>query len=154
MADDATIKGKTWFERDYPVLRAVAELLEASDFSQTTADEVAQKVELPKRDAVKSLERLGTKYVTLADVGSLNHRDYFVTGLTADGLVAAEEWPQPDDIAVRLVAALEKALEEAPQGSAKAGKLQQALHALQELGVGASGNVLGQALSVALGLAG
>lgn len=146
------VRGATWFDRDYPVLLAAAKLTQASDYNHCTTYEIAEETGLEVRDVVKALANLEQRYVNLHEAGSLAQRDYIVTGLTAAGLEAADVWPASDALAQRLVEALERALDDTPADSPKAGRLRAALNALKDLGVGASGNLLAQALAVALGL--
>ncbi|MGW6263993.1 hypothetical protein [Cellulosimicrobium funkei] len=151
-ADSEIVRGRTWFERDYPVLLATAELLETSAYSHATTPQIAAKTEIDIGAVVKALTNLKERYVLVTDASTMTSRDYLVTGLTADGLVAADVWPSGDTVAERIIAAIEKALEEAPEGSPKQTKLKSALGSLRDLGVGGAGNILGQAVSSALGL--
>jgi len=150
---DSEVKGRTWFERDYPVLLATAAQLEESRSNMAMSHEIAARAGIEADQVVKALGNLGTRYVLTKDASSLGGRDLYAVGLTDKGLEAADVWPSSDLLAERLVAALERLLEETPEGSPKAGKLRAALDALRELTVGTAGNVLGQAVSTALGLA-
>jgi predicted ArsR family transcriptional regulator len=152
MATDE-VKGRTWFERDYPVLRAAAELIEASPHHHVPAREISEATGLEFHAVLNALENLATRHVTTEDWSSLAGRDYVVTGLTADGLVAADVWPSTDVLAERLVLALERLADETPEGSAKQKRLQAAVTSLRDLGVGGASGLLSQAVSVALNLA-
>lgn len=149
---DDGIRGKTWFERDYPVLRATAEILEEGSRTAVMSAEIAERTSLAHHEVVKALDNLSTRYVRVQDMSSLAGKDLCAVGLTADGLVAADVWPSPDAVVERLIAALERSLDEAPEGSKKEKRIATALNSLRELGVGGTGNVLGAAVSSALGL--
>lgn len=147
------VRGRIWFERDYPVLLATAKLLEDSPYSQARSQDVADETGLAQDEVVKALKHLEQKFVVLSDISTLARRDYLATGLTADGLVAADVWPSSDTVAERLIEALERALDEAPEGSTKQKRIRAVLDGVRDLGIGGAGNVLGQAISYALGLA-
>jgi len=152
MEADTTRRGATWFDRDFPVLRATAHLVQASPYNHCMTYEVAAEAGFAVEDVVKAISNLKERYLYAKDESSLAAKDYIITGLTAEGLEATDVWPASDALAERLVAAIEAALDSTPEGSPKANRLKVALIALKDLSVGVSGNVLGQVLAVALGV--
>ena len=133
-----------WTQIDYPVLKAsVAALLE-SEYSQVTCDEVATATGFDRVDVVKSVRRLCERYLYVQDESSYDGADYRVVGVTASGLEATEVWPSPDALQQRFIAGLEKLIEETPQGSPKASKLEGVLLAVRDLATGTGANVFGQ----------
>ncbi|QOR69130.1 hypothetical protein IM660_10325 [Ruania alkalisoli] len=151
MTQNEDVKGRLWFERDYPVLRATAELIEESGRG-VTSDRIAERATMQQADVVRALRDLSTRFLDVQDVTTYDGEDYYALALTADGLVAADLWPSSDTVAERLIDALERALDEAPSDSPKATRIRAALDSMKDLGVGGAGNVLGQAISSALGL--
>lgn len=152
--NDAPTKGTTWYDRDYPVLRATARLVQGSSYSQATTSQIAAASGFDVSDVVKALNNLKEQYVRVTDVSSIAARDYLVIGLTPDGLVATDVWPSADTVVERLIAALKSAVEEAPEDSAKQSRLRSAWQALVDLSTGATANVLAQAVTSAMGLTG
>jgi hypothetical protein len=148
------VRGRTWFERDYPVLLATARIVGASQYNHAMTHEIAGEMGIDVTEVVKAISNLKQRYVTVNPSSGLGNNDYIITGLTAEGLVAADVWPSTDTVAERLIEALERALDEAPEGSTKQKRIRAALDGVRDLGVGGAGNVLGQAISYALGLVG
>lgn len=145
------IKGATWYETDYPVLRAAAALCSASGFNSATSDELVATTGFEKPRVVSSIARLSTRYLNAVSQNSMTTNDYLVTGLTAEGLIAADVWPSSDAMQERFIAALEQLIENTPAGSPRASKLEGVLGAIRDLTTGTSGNVFGQLITSAMG---
>lgn len=146
------VKGRTWFERDYPVLLAAVDQCQASAFNQTTTHAVAAATGMDVGEVVKAVANLKEVFLHVNDVSTLGARDYIITGATERGLVAAEVWPSPEIITERLVAAIERALDETPTGSPKATKLVTLLGAVKDVSTGTSAGLLAMLVGRALGL--
>lgn len=145
-------RGRTWFERDYPVLLAAVQLCQADPFNQTTTWAVAERTGFEQGDVVHAVSNLKEKYLHARDASDLTSRDYTIHGATEAGLVAAEVWPSGDVVAERLVTAIERMLETTPAGSPRASWLSGLLDAIRDVGTGVASGVLSQLLSQALGL--
>lgn len=151
MSNDA-VAGRTWFERDYPVLRAAVGLCQASTYNQTTTHSIAASTGLELVEVVKAVTNLQEAYLYVQDTSSFEGRDFIIAGATERGLVAADVWPSAELLTDRLVAAIERALDDAPTGSPKSTKLRTLLDALKDVSTGTAAGVLAMALASTLGL--
>lgn len=145
-------KGQQWYERDFPVLKAAAELCGESSFNHTMTHSIAQRAQLPQAEVVKAISSLKEKYLHAKNQDSMTSRDYIVTGLTAEGLVAADLWPSPDALQERFVTALEQMIEETPADSPRATKLEGVLAAVRDLSTGTGATVFGTLIAAAAGI--
>ncbi len=145
------VKGATWFNTDYPVLLTAAELCMASSLGNTTCEAIATKLDVDKGVVVAAVGRLANIYLEVSAINMQTSRDFLVTGLTRDGLVAADVWPSADAVQQRFVAALEELIANTPAGSPKASKLEGVLGAVRDLTTGTGSNIFGQLITSALG---
>lgn len=145
-------KGQQWYERDLPVLKAAAELCGESSNNHTMTHNIAERSGIPQGDVVKAVSALMEKYLHAKTEGSLASRDYIITGLTAEGLVATDRWPSPVALQERFVAALEQMIEETPAGSPRATKLEGVLGAVRDLSTGTGAAVFGSLIAAAAGI--
>lgn len=152
MSENAAPKGRTWFERDYPVLLAAVDLCQASPFNQTTTWEVAERLGIEQPVVAQAVSNLREKYLHAQDESDQVQRDYIIKGATEAGLVAADVWPSGDLLAERFLAAIERAVETTPQNSPRAAALGTLLDAVKDIGTGVAAGVLSQLLSQVFGI--
>lgn len=126
-----------WASRDFPVLVAVARLLDETG-RPVTSYEVASEVQIEQPTAVRALTNLAHGFLEVRSENSVSDNDCYVVGITADGLRAAGQWPSPEAAVDRLIAALDAQIDVAPEGSPKASKLR----ALRDGVVGVSRDLL------------
>lgn len=146
------VKGRVWFERDFPVLLAAVEMCQQSTYNQATTHQVAAATGLELSEVVKAVSNLKEKYIHVVDQSSGSERDFIITGATDAGLIATDVWPSTDALAERLVAAIEQALAVTPKGSPKATTLQGFLAATKDVTTGTAAGVLSALLAQALGI--
>ncbi|WP_146086526.1 hypothetical protein [Rathayibacter sp. AY1D1] len=110
-----------WTTRDYPVLVAVAWLLEEHDLLQSS--DIAAFCGRSQRDVVLALTNLGHRHLVVKDASTYDGRDNYVTGIRPEGLEAVGQWPSPDVAAERLITALDALVDNAPMDSPKRNRL-------------------------------
>lgn len=107
-----------WFSRDALVLQEVAHAFEADLDARPAAPDIADALGLD----CATVERIG---VLLRDAGFVEGIDtdqggiVLFTALTPAGRREVGLWPSPDNAADRLLAAVDEALERAPEGEQK-----------------------------------
>lgn len=111
-----------WATRDYPVLIAAAQLLDADGLPHTS-DEIAEVAGIERAAVVRALVNLGHGFLEVRSESSINEEDCFVTGITAEGLRAAGQWPSPETAADRLISALDEQIDNTVEGTPKASRL-------------------------------
>jgi|GEM_PF-1996352 len=122
-----------WTTIDYPVLLEAARL-QSTNGRPVTSAELAEGTGLDVTVVVRAIGRLAQRYVEVRSVSSLAATDYLVTGVTADGLEAAGQWPSPEVAADRILAALDAAIDDTTEGSPKQGRLKAARDAVASIG--------------------
>jgi hypothetical protein len=110
-----------WAARDYPVLVAVARLLEEQDLLQ--AGDIALYCGLSQREVVLALTNLGHRHLVVTDASTYDGRDNYVTGIRPEGLEAVGQWPSAGVAADRLIAALDALVDTSPMDSPKRNRL-------------------------------
>jgi len=110
-----------WTSRDYPVLVAVAQLLEEHDLLQS--GEIAAYCGRDQREVVLALTNLSHRHLVVRDASTYDGRDNYVTGILPDGLEAVGQWPSSDVAADRLLEALDALADSAPVDSPKRNRL-------------------------------
>ncbi len=141
--ETAPAKGKTWYERDYPVLVAAVSICQESQYNHATTQQVATRAGIEVVEVVKAINNLQERYLYAKAQNTLVARDYIVTGATAEGLEAVDVWPSARSLEERMISILEQRLEELPEGSPKANKISGVLAAVRDLATNTSGNVFG-----------
>lgn len=108
-----------WYSRDLLVLREIATVLSSDPDAHVDVDHLAEKFGLDQRTA-------SAVTGTLRDAGFIDGMEVedlpglvIVTKLTPAGRREVGLWPSPDTAADRLMAALEQAIEQAPEGPQK-----------------------------------
>lgn len=131
--------GDVWASRDYPVLLAIAEVVDQG--GNISVDQMAEKTGLSTEDcylAARSLDVNGY----LQSVSYTSGRHIRVTRISASAYRATGLHPDPADAASSLVHILEQAAEKTTDAAEKS-KLQRAAGAVGEVG----GTLLGTFLS-------
>jgi predicted transcriptional regulator len=103
----------TWTNRDLPVLRAVVDIYEDDDDDNIEPDEVRRRTGFDEATVQRALRNLHRGYLDNKGETNASGDYYYIGEPTADGLRAAENWPSPESIVARLVAALEQAADDA-----------------------------------------
>lgn len=140
-----------WIERDFPVLQAAVSACSQHEYGSATCDEVATATGFERKEVVKSVGRLGERYLRIQAEHTFGQADYLIRGVTAEGLEAAGVWPNPNELQERFITALEQLIEQTPEGSPKAKKLEGVLTSVRDLTTGTGSNLFGQLLVNALG---
>jgi hypothetical protein len=103
----------TWTNRDLPVLRAAVDIFESDDDDNIETGEIARRTGFDEETVQRALRVLHKHpYLDDSGISDANGRVVFAGEPTGDGLRAAENWPSPQGIVDRLVAALEAAAED------------------------------------------
>lgn len=106
----------TWYARDFLILREVARRIEAGESLQTS--DIAETLGIDPRVAGKAGSRL--KEDGFVKGGEAMGRGVIrFIDVTARGRREVGQWPSPDTAADRLMAALEQAIDRAPEGEQK-----------------------------------
>lgn len=139
----------TWTNRDLPVLKAVVDIFEGDDDDNIDPDEIARRTGFDD-DSVQHALRALYKHPYLerdSGLSDANGRVVFVGEPTGDGLRAAENWPSPEGIVDRLVAAIEAASEDEGRSTEDRGLLTKTALALRgaayQVAIGALGGAGG-----------
>ena len=87
--------------------------------------QIAEDTGLDHTDAVRALLALSKRYLDVAFTRTASGEVHFavVQGVTAAGLEATGRWPSAETAADRFIAALDRAIDETPEGSPKASRL-------------------------------
>lgn len=150
MSDDFP-KNAQWFDRDLPVLKAAHALLEETG-SPVVSDKIAASTGISKPEVVKSLAVLQHDYLECHESGTLNAKDFFALGVTSAGLRAVGAWPSESDYGERLLATLDRLIDETPEGSPKSNRLKALRGAAGDIGKEVLGSVIASAAMLGLGL--
>lgn len=120
----------TWFSRDLPVLDAAVRLKEEDPSRIPMSKDLADATGLPRDDVRRALGALRGSYLE-ADWELSG--DYAVRGIRPEARRAVGQWPTPENVADRLLAALEQAAEETGDEEQQ-GRFQRAADSLKGLG--------------------
>jgi hypothetical protein len=111
----------TWFSRELPVLRATVAEFERHNFrAYPDVADIAELTEFDQVDVAKALAALDGEYVDFrregigGGVGRWHVHEIFPEARRAVG-----QWPTPDNMTERLLAAIEEAADNAPDPETK-----------------------------------
>lgn len=135
-----------WGTRDYPVLIAAARMLNEGE-RVLPSNRIAEAANVEPASAVRALLNLSNGYLEVRDASTLDGQDCYVTGITAEGLRAAGQWPSADTAVERLLAALDQQIDNATEGSPKANRLRLLRDNLASVGRDVLVEVMGGVLS-------
>jgi hypothetical protein len=98
----------TWFSHDLPVLATTITLIEEMDHPGIVrVATIATRANLSPADVWKALLRMESEYVTLHKVmADGDPSPQMVSGVTPAARRAVGQWPSPETLADRLIAAL------------------------------------------------
>lgn len=124
-----------WERRDLPVLRALAEHFDAIDAPRAGVDQLVKltgKSEDEVQCALRDLWQADPPLIHGTKVDQLPY-PVWVDGVTERGLRMVGAWPDPQQLAERLLAGLEHAIEAEPD-SVQRGRLQRAFETMRGVG--------------------
>lgn len=143
----------TWTNRDLPVLKAVVDIFECGDDDNIEPGEIARRTGLDD-DSVQRALRALYKHPYLdpeSGMSDVSGQVLFAGEPTGDGLRAAENWPSPQAIIDRLVAALEAASEDETRSTDDRGLLKKTALTLRgaayQVAIGALGGAGGNIIA-------
>jgi hypothetical protein len=123
----------TWFSRDLPVLIEAVRHFDASRqplAATTVAERLTWETDRVTA-AMRALSRGG--YVEELGVGLGTAGGDYIARVSADAYRATGAWPSVDTMTDRILAALQQAVDQAPEGEAK-GRARRALEAFRSAG--------------------
>lgn len=143
----------TWTDRDLPVLRAVVQIYEDTGRTKIAVGDIADAVGFDKGTTLKALRAL---YTEGADpffedpIGSWSADILRVGKPTGRALRAAGQWPTPENIVDRLIAAFEAAADDESRDQPERAKFKQVAAWLgsfaSQVAIGALGGAGGRML--------
>lgn len=142
----------TWFDRDLPVLEATISLLEERGHPGAFVQvrEIAERSGIDAGVVLTALAAMEHEYVSLNLVlagGDPNPQ--MVTGVTAEARRAVGQWPSPETMADRILAALETTVEQ-EEDPVRKGRIRAAADAVAGIGRDVLVSVLSAAATGAL----
>jgi len=142
----------TWFDRDLPVLETTIALLEERGYPGAFVQvrEIAERSGIDPGLVLTALAAMEHEYVSLRLLLSGDDPNpQMVTGVTAEARRAVGQWPSPETMADRLLAALETTVEQEDDPVRK-GRLRAAADAVAGIGRDVLVSVLSAAATGAL----
>lgn len=104
----------TWLPRDYPVLVAIAPLIDTDLSGSVKSQALAEQTGLSHNDVLSALVALAPAYVEIKEDRRANWlKSSTVTALTERGRRSAGLWPSQEDHLASLIASLRSAADEA-----------------------------------------
>jgi hypothetical protein len=150
--DDPLMVKDTWFARELPILEAVVQLDEDTGGRPIRLDAIADAADRPFDEALTSIRRLNTAgYIEVGWTLGNGGRGSHVDRISAEALRAVGAWPNPENLAIQLLAEMEKAAEAEPDPD-KRGRLRAAATVLGETLRGSGEAILASVIAKALGL--
>jgi hypothetical protein len=141
----------TWTNRDLPVLRAIVEIYDETGRPSIRTSEIAAAVGFDKDTTRRALNALYTQPYLKEGTTAFGGDRIFVGAPTGDALRVAGQWPTPENLLDRLIAALEAAGEDESRDEPERSKFKQAALWLGSFGsqvaIGALGGAGGHMLS-------
>jgi len=140
----------TWLERDLPVLKAAVQVFEREG-DPMDADDIAAAAQLDADTVQRALRALSTEPFFDEGQETANGDILWVGKPTGQALRVAGQWPSPESLLDRLVAALEAAGEDDERLPEERSKLKQVALGLRtaaaQIAIGALGGAGGNLLS-------
>ncbi|HLJ98384.1 MAG TPA: hypothetical protein VKU39_00600 [Streptosporangiaceae bacterium] len=108
----------TWERRELPVLRALVEHFDDVDADRLQPAQIAQLAAVGEDQVKRALKALYEAEPPFIRGTTIDQAPYpvWINGVTERGRRAAGVWPDPGQLADRLLAALEKAADAEPEG--------------------------------------
>ena len=142
----------TWFDRDLPVLETVIQLLEelGRPGAFVQVQQIAERSGIDAHTVLAALAAMEHTYVTLNLVlAGGNPNPQMVSGVTAAARRAVGQWPSPESMTDRLLAALDSAAEQ-EEDPARKSRLRSAADAVAGIGRDVLVNVITAAATGAI----
>lgn len=141
----------TWANRDLPVLNAVVEIYERTGRTVIKPGEIAAKVGFDRETTERSIRALYREPYLEPGTMAFGGRHIAVGPPTGEALRVAGQWPTPENMLERLIAALEAAGDDENVEEPERSKLKQIALGLRSfayhVAIGALGGAGGQMLS-------
>jgi hypothetical protein len=126
----------TWYGRDLPVLAATVSLLsEPGHAPAVQVWQIAERVKWEPQDVFEALVALKDDYVVLQGAIRPGPGAVMVVGVTSEARRAVGQWPTPENISARLLAALQEAADRESDPAQKS-RLRTAAEAVAGIGRG------------------
>lgn len=123
----------TWFSRDLPVLTAIVELMDDPS-ARPKGSQVAEASGYTKDEVARALNALDGEYATVRKAMSGGDPGpWIVLEVTPAARRAVGQWPTPENVADRLLAALEQAADQTVDEEQRS-RLRRAADSLKGLG--------------------
>ncbi|SPM40599.1 hypothetical protein MNAB215_2800 [Mycobacterium numidiamassiliense] len=116
----------TWTNRDLPVLRAAVEIFDDTQASKVRASQIAKAAEFDDETTQRALRALYRQPYFQEGTESSGSGFIFVGEPTGEALRLAGQWPTPENMVERLVAALEAAGDEESRDAPEQSRFKQA----------------------------
>lgn len=124
----------TWFSRDLPVLDAAISLAEESAIGFPRAGGIAKRTGFDVRDVAKAMDAMDGAYFRVQRyMSGGDPSPWHVSEFTPKARRAVGQWPTPENVADRLLAALEQAASETADEEER-GRFRRAADSLKGLG--------------------
>ena len=126
----------TWTNRDLPVLHAIMNRVEATNFQTVQATVIAQDTNFDAKTvnlALEALSRAQPGFFEKVTSAGVSGGVLMVSGPTERARIATGTWPSPKSISEDLIAALHKQAEQTPEGP-KRKKLRSMANAATDVG--------------------
>lgn len=146
-----TSNEETWASRDLPVLRAAVQIYENGERPNIRVSDIERMLEFDKATIQRALKALHSEPFFKAE-GSVEGQTgfAFIGAPTGQALRIAGQWPTPENMVERLIAALEAVAEDDTRDEPERSKAKQAAlwlgDALSKIAIGALGGAGGHAL--------
>ena len=141
----------TWTNRDLPVLRAAVQIYEETGHPKIRASHIDRVLGFDKETTQRAIRALYTEPYFEAGTQAFGGETLSVGAPTSAALRVAGQWPTPENMVERLVAALQAASEDENVPEPERGKAKQAAmwlgDTLSKIAIGALGGAGGHMLS-------
>jgi hypothetical protein len=106
---------RTWEAHELPVLDAVVRCLYEDVDAMPDVAQIAGMTGRDSQEVHRALRALEGRFITVPDMSvGADAQNYFVDGVTPEARQAVGQWPSPEGVADRIVAALLEAAEREP----------------------------------------
>lgn len=142
----------TWTNRDLPVLKAAVQIYENADRSNIRVSDIERAVGFDK-DSIQRALRALYRQPFFEEEGSVEGQTGFayIGAPTGEALRVAGQWPTPDNLVERLIAAFEAVAEDESREEPERSKAKQTAlwlgDTLSKIAIGALGGAGGHILS-------
>lgn len=124
-SDNADPIADTWTNRDLPVLKAVVQIFDETGRTMIRPGQIAARAELDEETTTRALRALYREPYLEPATESFGGHFVAVGPPTGNALRVAGQWPTPENLLERLIAALEVAGEDETVAEPERSKLKQ-----------------------------